>query len=275
MPKLYEGGLCSQDVVHLLAKLRTRLLTPSNVIIMGIETACRAHLQQLLKIFDKSKHGLTQQILENKDKQNYESIEILLKEDLHKSLEETEKTMKTKGTITYLWLMRNIRDAFFDRGISPLKRIFLMWQTVFFMRIWRVWLSNNQYSASDHFVTQNVYICTELNGHMLLNTLYNVIKGIFPLDSLRVWTCGSQACEQTFRLLRSMTPTFSTIVNFSMKGVLERVHKLNFLASVEASEEIIFPRVKRRLLQLKKETSETFEVPTVSELEKCILDAKL
>ena len=60
-----------------------------------------------------------------------------------------------------------------------------------------------------------------------------------------------------------------------MKGVLERVHKLNFLASVEASEEIIFPRVKRRLLQLKKETSETFEVPTVSELEKCILDAKL
>ena len=46
MPKLYESGLSSQDVVHLLAKLRTRLLTPSNVVIMGIETACRAVLMQ-------------------------------------------------------------------------------------------------------------------------------------------------------------------------------------------------------------------------------------
>ena len=80
--------------------------------------------------------------------------------------------------------------------------------------------------------------------------------------SLRVWACGSQACEQTFHLLRSMTPTFSTIVNFSMKGILERVHKLNYLASVEASEEIVFPRVKRHL-QLKKETSDAFEIPTL------------
>ena len=65
-----------------------------------------------------------------------------------------------------------------------------------------------------------------------------------------------------------MTSTFSTIVNFSVKGILERVHKLNFLASVEASEDIIFPRVKRRLLQIKKETKETLEVPNIEELEK-------
>ena len=168
---------------------------------------------------------------------------MLLKDDLRKSLEETEKKLKTKGTITYLWLMRKMRDAFFDRSINPLKRIFLMWQTVFFMRILRVWLSNNQYSANDHFVTQNVYICTELNGRVLVNTIYNVIRGIFPVDSLRVWACGSQACEQTFRLLRSMTPTFSTIVNFSMKGILERVHKLNYLASVVDSEKLLVGRV--------------------------------
>ena len=37
MPKLSEGGMSSQDVVHLLAKLRTRILTPSNVIVMGTE----------------------------------------------------------------------------------------------------------------------------------------------------------------------------------------------------------------------------------------------
>ena len=187
-----------------------------------------------MKCFEKTKHGLTQ-ILENKDKQNYKNIEILLNDDVTTSLEEIDNTMRTKGTVTYLWMMRNIRDAFLDRGISPL------WQTVFFMRIWRKWLHENNYSPSDHFVIQNVYVCTELNGHMLLNTVYNVIQGIFPADALRVWNCGSQGCEQVFRLLRSMTPMFSTVVNFSMKGVLERAHKLNFLASVEASEDISFP----------------------------------
>ena len=171
--------------------------------------------------------------------------------------------------------MDNIRDAFFDKAIAPIERVALMWKTIFFLRIWRLWLHLNDYSASDHFVTQNVYISTELNGHLLLNILYSVVHHIFPVDSLRVWTCGSQACEQTFRLLRSMTPTFSTIVNFSMKGVLQRIHKLNYLATVESSEEIIFPRVKRRLLQRKEESVETFKIPSLLEIENCILEAKM
>ena len=67
-----------------------------------------------------------------------------------------------------------------------------------------------------------------------------------------------------------MTPTFSTVVNFSMKGVLERAHKLNFLASVKASEDIIFPFAQRRLLQLKNETEETLKVPSLDEITKCV-----
>ena len=114
--------MSSQDVVHLLAKLRTRILTPSNVIVMGMEIACCGQLQQLLKCFEKTKHGLTEQILENKDKQNYKSIEILLNDDVTTSLEEIDNTMRTKGTVTYLWMMRNIRDTFLDRGISPLRQ---------------------------------------------------------------------------------------------------------------------------------------------------------
>ena len=55
---------------------------------------------------------------------------------------------------------------------------------------------------------------------------------------------------------------------------MERIHKLNYLSSVEASDEIIFPRVKRRLLQLKQESQDTFRVPELDEVEKCILTAK-
>ena len=82
MPYILETSLCCQDTIHLLAKLRTRLLTPSNLIILGKETACPGHLQQLLKYFSKSEHGLTQQALQNKDKQNHDSIETLVSDDV-------------------------------------------------------------------------------------------------------------------------------------------------------------------------------------------------
>ena len=92
----------------------------------------------------------------------------------------------------------------------------------------------------------------------MLSILYNVINGKFPKVVLRVWLTGSQGCEQLFRLLRSMTPVFSTIINFSLKGVLERIHKLNYISSIECTEEIIFPRVQRRLLQLNKRQMKHF-----------------
>ncbi len=218
MPKLLDQSLACQDTVHLLAKLRTRLLTPSNLIVFGSKTACRGPLDQILSSFPKEDHGLTHQILQNKDKQNYGSVEILLSEEVDSCLQRLSAKVETKGTKTYLWLMRNIRNAFFNKAISPVERLNLIWKTIFFLRIWRLWLRENEYSEQDHYITQNAYICTELNGHMLVNIIHNVITGKFPKEALRVWTYGSQACEQTFRLLRSMTSTFSTIVNFSMKG---------------------------------------------------------
>ena len=109
---------------------------------------------------------------------------------------------------------------------------------------------------------------------MLLNLVYNVIQGIFPSESLRVWLAGSQACEQLFRLLRSMTSTFSTMVNFSLKGILEKIHKLEFINSSETNDQIIFPRLKRRLMQTKEESNETFRIPTIEEITSRVAAAK-
>lgn len=218
MPKLLDSSLSCQDMIHLLAKLRTRLLTPSNLIVMGTETACRGHLQQVLSLHSKEEHQLTHQILENKDKQNYESIEHLVSNGVSNCLKTLQEKYNTKGTIVYIWMMRCIRDAFFDKALSPIRRLSLMWEVVFFLRIWRMWLYHNGYSEADHFITQNAYICIELNSHLIINVIYNVIKGHFPTEALRFWTYGSQGCEQAFRLLRSMTSTFSTIVNFTLKG---------------------------------------------------------
>ena len=276
MKDLKKRSLYVQDFVHLLAKMRTRLLLPSNILVLGNETACSTHMNLVVNEFSKEEHGLSIRSIDIKDKQNYSSIELMLKDGVFQCLRKLGKKINTSGTILYLNLMKNIRDAFLDKSISPRERLYLSWKTLFFIRVWRVWLKRNGYNELDHFVSGNVYVCVELNSHMLLNLIYNVVKGIFPPESLRTWLSGSQGCEETFRMLRSMTPTFSTIVNFSIKGIIQRIHKLNHLSSVESSESIIFPRVKRRLLQFKEKGKGTLDMDGLSleSLESVIPEAK-
>ena len=261
MPHLMPNSLFAQDIIHLLATMRTRLLLPSNILILGDVNACAAHLKFILSDFPKEQHGLSARCLDVKDKQNYSSIEMILREGVFECLEKLDNKLNTKGTRMYLEIMKNIRDSFLNKSLSVQQRLFLAWKSLFQLRIWRVWLKANNYKEEDHFVTSNAYICLELNCHFLLNIVNNVKIGIFPPEALRFWLCGSQACEETFRILRSMSPMFSTIVNFTVKGILHRVRRLNYLSSIECSETIVFPRVKRRLLQCREESKETLVIP--------------
>ena len=93
-------------------------------------------------------------------------------------------------------------------------------------------------------------------------------------QALRIWLTGSQGCEQMFRHLRSMTPIFSTIINFTLRGMLERIHKINYLSNMESDNEIQFPRAKRRLLHLNEESDATFAIPSVEEITSSLMEAK-
>ena len=60
------------------------------------------------------------------------------------------------------------------------------------------------------------------------------------------WLLGSQACEQTFRAARSMTGTFSTVINFTLLGFLHRLHRLQIQLELESETQetgIEYPRV--------------------------------
>ena len=262
-----------QDTVHILAKLRTKLVTESNLLEIGTETACWAHLQYLVKNEPKSVHGLTVRCIDQKDKQNFESVSFLVSDKVLQSLETCKQ--RTKGTIFYLKLMRNIRDAFLNKALSPIHRIYLMWKTIFVERIWQTWLEESGPSQTEYFITPNAYTYIEINGHLMVNIALKVASGDLPKESLRFWKTGSQSCESMFRLLRSMTPTFSTIINFTLRGMLDRLHKLSFIETMEASGEIEFPRAKRRLLQLQNESNITLEAPTEIEIyTRCFAEAK-
>ena len=140
MPIINAQNLNAQDHVHLLAKLRSRLLKPSNLLVLGTENACRTHIQHVFDRFPKEKHNLTQRAIDSRDKQNYTSIRSLISKDVEHCLMDLNPKIRNLGTIVYLSLMRNIRDSVFNKSISSLKRIELMWTAAFFCRIWRKWI---------------------------------------------------------------------------------------------------------------------------------------
>lgn len=46
------------------------------------------------------------------------------------------------------------------------------------------------------------------------------------------WLCSSQPCEKIFRQIRSMTSTFSTVVNFNLLSILRRLNRLQILNEI-------------------------------------------
>eukprot|EP00731_Ephydatia_muelleri_P026350 Em0018g450a len=75
----------------------------------------------------------------------------------------------------------------------------------------------------------------ELNAHadiIFMRTLRDHYSDGAALFS--PWKLGSQSCEKTFRAVRSMTTTFSTVINVGMLGLLRRLHRLQIQFRLEA-----------------------------------------
>ena len=65
-------------------------------------------------------------------------------------------------------------DSYLDMSLSPLERVEKSWYANFFVGYWREWiLLSERYTLKWNFITNNVYLCIELNAHALLTFLMN------------------------------------------------------------------------------------------------------
>jgi len=234
-----------QDYIHVAVKLKARLLKPSVVIPMGKYLAGSHHLHIVVDTYSKDQHGIRQKDLDHKDRQNFEAVTHLCSSSVLSLLEQIPDA---KGTHQYLYIIKNFIDAFLNKQISPLQRIKKVWYNIFFLRYWNRWLSlQKAFNVKENFITSNAHTGIELNGHALILLLL-LLRDKVPDGSklFNPWLLGSQPCEQTFRAARSMTSTFSTIVNFSMYGLLQRLHRLHIQTTLESEAEetgICYPRI--------------------------------
>lgn len=245
-------------------KLRQRFLNPKVHLPMGNMFVDIAHLKQILEKFPKCEHGLTNNDLNPNDKMNFRSVEKMTDERVLKLL---EADIENRATLQYLKITKYCTEAFLSTSLSMRTRIYYMWYSVMFLRIWRVWLPTPKvYSTKLNFITSQTHACIEINAHGLLTAALKNTTG----NALLPWLMSSQGCESLFRELRSMTSTFSTVVNMSILDMMKRLKRLQIIHSAADNlSEFEFARHDKKSVS----NIENLAL-TLPEIVKIVMDAK-
>lgn len=265
-----------QDIIHILTKLRNRLLMCSRVYPIGYKIVSLSHLKYLIENVSKDKHLLTSYDIEPKDRQNYVSAEKICSDNTIKCL--IDYVPGSEATVLYLKAMRGVQLAFLDGNLQSTERIYHMWSAVFLFRAWRSWLlqsekinPNNKkskkfYTLKDNFLSSNCYTCIELNAHALVKKILveDSVAGKSSCENNEVFfpnVYGSQPCENMFRQVRSFSSTFSTVVNFNMLDILHRINKLQLQNDIiNRSNSIIkFPRFEKKVYKATTSVDKNFQ----------------
>lgn len=265
--------LCVQDAYHIGTKLKNRLLNTVVMLILGNSIVTASHLKIFLDNVSKDQHHLTIGDINGADKMNVDSVKRIFSQKVGECLK--KHVPGSNATILYLKLIRFIFLAFSykdqEKDITPLERIYYIWHVVFIMRIWRYWLFKHKEYNLHNFVTSNSYMCVEINAHSLINAAIAMKEE--NRDQLFL-TCfmQSQECENFYRLLRSSTSTYSTMVNFSLLDVLYRIKRVNLQNEIigDLKDDFVFPRHQGNVAGVGANIS----LPTIDEIADKVLEVK-
>ncbi|XP_044758739.1 uncharacterized protein LOC123316627 [Coccinella septempunctata] len=272
-----------QDAVHIITKLKTRFLKKDINLPMGDFAANSDHLNEIIEKFSKGIHFLTKSDLSSEDKMNYESAYKMCQEPVLNLVK--NGILRSNATSMYLKIMSNLIISLINKETQLSERVFRIWYSIFFLRIWRAWIKNHaEYTLQNNFITLNAYTCIELNGHMLIK----VIK-LFQADETLAtnlicpWLFSSQPCEGLFRAARSITSTYSTVINFSIKEFLDRIERITFMNFVvtDLKTKFLFPREDKKCLEDNFNLTTPLELKNIDlgrileeSLEEALLDAQ-
>lgn len=231
-----------QDVVHLTTKLRNQFLkTMKNprLLPFGKKLFVRSqHVQFLLQNFSKDQHCLTATVLNPIDRQNFSSAMRMCDPKVQTLLQ--NHVNESDATIKFLEIVYNVTTAFLDRSLAPLERIHRMWYSLFFVRIWRDFIRDqNSLVLKDNFLTTYTYNCLELNAHSLVLIMLH-LKSIGMPQLFLPQHFDSQPCESFYRQLRSLSSTYSTVTNCSVKEILQRVSKIQLQNEIKNTPDSSF-----------------------------------
>lgn len=269
--------ICFQDTPHISTKMRNLFTKTKNChqkLPFGNFFINQSHLRKIIAWFPKDMHNLSPMVLDPTDRQNYESAVRICDEKVTELLRSSLDG--SQGTVKFLEIMRNINESFMDGNITPLERVYKAWYSVFIIRLWREFVvSKKNLSLKKNFLSLNCYTCIELNAHGLLLSIVQFKKQNSPHLFLPT-LFNSQHCESLFRQIRSISSTFSTVTNCTIKEMSQRISKIQLQSDIMSrfGSNFIFPRLNRsnKLEEIKVHNlPELYEIH--SEIEKSKHDA--
>lgn len=266
---LTNGIVVTQDIVHICTKSRNRLLKRDIVLPMGNQKVSIKHLRQLLEVESKSVHKLSFSDIFPIDRMNHGSFEKIVDDCVIKALR--NKVPESEGTVQYLLTFRDISDSFSKLDMKPRQRIFLMYRSLYFIRIWRAYIKKSRfYNVQDNFLSYNLYKCIEINARalvQLVKTFRNTNREAEFTPSL----FDSQTCEHFFRRLRSMGTVNFTRLNFDL---LDLIHMIN---RVDVQNDIAYSKLNINGVHIPNKRNEKtifYALPKDSEISDTIHEAK-
>lgn len=263
----------TQDMIHILMKLKAKFLKPSDITPFGKEhLASRGDLIELINTTSKDLHCLSMSDIEVRDKMNFRAAQKLCDSKVTSLLR--QNIPGSEATATYLDMMRETVGAFLDPQFTPLERVKLLWKWVFFLRLWRKWLVDQPgYSLGHNFISSNSYTCIELNAHAMIQ-LIRKFRDSEEHELFLPSEEGSQPCEDFFRKNRSLTSTQSTITNFSTLEFVHKIRRIDFLENsfYDLKDTVHFPR-KEKAYRLSAELQKTCFLPEDFEIKIAVDEA--
>lgn len=268
--------MCVQDHIHLGLKFKTKLLKPSVVLPLGpYKTVSRGHLVELItQTQTRDEHLLCLSDINPKDKMNFKSFQKMSDSKVSSLLK--KEIPDSEGTATYLEMMSQVVEAYTRMDLTPKERIKKIWEWVFFVRMWRLWiLSTDGYTLKNNFISQNSYYCLELNAHALLQCII-WLRDKEEHSSFLPWLLSSQPCEGTFRRLRSPKLTGgSGVVCFTILDAKNYFRRIDVFSSSQVNlEEIVkFPRHQKMMKLSQTAAHVPVCLPEDFEIEACVKEA--
>lgn len=234
-----------QDTVHIGTKFRNCLLNNKSLR-FGRSVVSVCHLKKLIDLFSKDKHDLCETVIDTNDRQNFESVLKITSAKVIDLLR--SKVNDSQGTVLYLTVIDKILRSFLDRSLNPLQRIKYIWFATFILRIWKSHIKQSKTQRmATHFISSNCYSCVEINAHALVILMLNLrekkLDHLFKPDLF-----GSQQCEHTFRQIRSLSSTYSTVTNASMLEILHKMSRVDLMNRISYIDlkHYNFPRVNQQ-----------------------------
>lgn len=160
-------------------------------------------------------------------------------------------------------MMNLVICSYLEENLDLKRRLYNLWYCVFFLRIWRKWLMMNNKKIGEHFISSSCYTCIELNAHALINLIIHFRENPnLTEDMFLSLLFSSQSCEKIFRATRSMTTTQSTVVNYSIKDILQRLDRIRSINNITHDLRAIirFPREQKRFQRVRSKGQNDAEI---------------